>query len=179
MFGTRFFPMIPGTIALCACAVAPPTGPAVVALPPAGKNLAQFQQEDITCRGYAQQQIGYGEPRQAVNEGPTVSAAAGGSGTGEGGGSSAGSAMSAGNISASAAALQQRYDVAYAQCMAASGNSLQTFSMAALYGPYGYPYGYPYSTWYGSPISLGFFGSFEPHFHHHFDSFHGGFRRSS
>ena len=57
MFGTAFFPVILGTIALCACAVAPPTGPAVVALPPVGKNLAQFQREDTTCRGYAQQQI--------------------------------------------------------------------------------------------------------------------------
>jgi hypothetical protein len=145
MFGTAFFPVILGTIALCACAVAPPTGPAVVALPPVGKNLAQFQREDTTCRGYAQQQIG--------------------------------SAVGGVNASASAVELQQRYDVAYAQCMAASGNSLQTFPVAAFYGPYGYPYGYPgyFSPWYGPAVSLGFFGSFAPHFHHHFGSLHGGF----
>ena len=147
MFGTTSFSVILGTIALCACAVAPPTGPAVVALPPVGKDLAQFQQEDTTCRGYAQQRIG--------------------------------SAADEGNGSSSAAELQQRYDVAYAQCMAASGNSLQTFPVAALYGPYGYPYGYPgyYSPWYGPAVSLGFFGGFEPHIHHHFGSLHRGFHR--
>ena len=111
-------------------------------LPPSGKNLALFQQEDTVCRGYAQQQIGYDAPRQTANEAPTVGAAARG-------GPSAGSAVGAVNASASAAELQWRYDVAYAQCMAASGNSLQTFPLAALYAPYGYPYGYPgyYDPW--------------------------------
>ncbi len=172
MFGTRSFPVILGTFALCACAVAPPTGPAVVALPPSGKDLALFQQEDTTCRGYAQQQIGYGAPQQAATEAPTVGAAAGG-------GSSAGSAVGAVNTSELAAELQWRYDVAYAQCMAASGNSLQTFPLAALYAPYGYPYGYPgyYFPWYGPGVSLGFFGNFDHRFHHHFGSVHGGFRR--
>lgn len=39
--------------ALCACAVAPPTGPLVMALPPVGKSLAVFGQDDAQCRNYA------------------------------------------------------------------------------------------------------------------------------
>lgn len=70
-------PVSVGILALAACAVALPTGPAVVALPPEGKNLAQFQQEDAGCRGYAQQQIGYGSPQQAANQDAIGSAALG------------------------------------------------------------------------------------------------------
>jgi len=35
------------------CAVTPPTAPSVVALPPQGKDLTQFQHEDESCRQYA------------------------------------------------------------------------------------------------------------------------------
>jgi hypothetical protein len=42
-----------GALAAAACAAVPPTGPTVVALPPRGKSLAAFQQEDAGCRGYA------------------------------------------------------------------------------------------------------------------------------
>ena len=38
-----------------------------------------------------------------------------------------------------AAGLQQRYDIAYAQCMTASGDQLQAFPVAWPHGPYGYP----------------------------------------
>ena len=40
-------------IALTGCAVIPPTGPSVVALPPSGKPIGVFQQEDYACRDYA------------------------------------------------------------------------------------------------------------------------------
>jgi len=33
-------------LALCACVVAPPPGPTVMALPGQGKNLEAFQQDD-------------------------------------------------------------------------------------------------------------------------------------
>lgn len=148
MFAARFFPVLLGALALGACAVTPPQGPAVVALPPEGKDLAQFQQEDTTCRGYAQQQLASGSVT--------------------------------GTASASAAEQQQRYDIAYAQCMAASGNRLQQFSVAWPYGPYGYPYFYPgfYSPWFVPPVSLGFFGGFGPRFHHdHVGFVHDGHHR--
>jgi hypothetical protein len=154
MFATWCFPVLLGVLALGACAVAPPQGPAVVALPPEGKNLAQFQQEDATCRGYAQQQLGHGAPQQPADAGVPV------------------------NAGASAAELQQRYDIAYAQCMAASGNSLQQFPMAWRYGPYSYAYLNPgfYNPWFFPPVSLGFFGGFGPGFRHDHSGFeHGGF----
>jgi len=45
--------VLSGTLAVAACAAAPPAGPTVVALPPRGTSLAAFQQEDAGCRGYA------------------------------------------------------------------------------------------------------------------------------
>jgi hypothetical protein len=77
--------------------------------------------------------------------------------------------VGAGNASSSAAGPQQRYDVAYAQCMAANGDHLQPFPVAWLYGPYGYPYAYPayYDGWFGPAFGLGFFGSDDLHFRHH------------
>src|SRR5262249_5231498 len=40
-------------LALGGCAVAPPTGPSIVALPRKGEPLDQFQQDDYACRDYA------------------------------------------------------------------------------------------------------------------------------
>ncbi len=40
-------------VALVGCTVMPPSGPSVVALPPKGKSLTEFQQEDYACRDYA------------------------------------------------------------------------------------------------------------------------------
>ena len=166
--------LLQGILGLTACAVSPPTGPAVLALPPEGKDLARFQQEDTSCRGYAQQQIGYGSPQQAADQNAVGSAAVGtavgaggAAGTGAGAGLGAGSAIGASNASASAFVLQQRYDVAYAQCMAASGNSVQPFPGVA-YAPYGYPYALAayYGPWFGTPVAFGFFGGFGPGFHH-------------
>ncbi len=80
-------------LGLTACAVVPPSGPTVPVLPPEGKNLGRFQQEDANCRNYAASQIG--------------------------------SAIGANTARVSSYALQRRYNVAYVQCMAASGNRLQ------------------------------------------------------
>jgi hypothetical protein len=197
MFQTSSVVLLLGTLALGACAIGPPAGPSVLVVPPEGKNLAQFQQEDTTCRGYALQQIGYGSPQQAANgsaigsaaigtavgaaAGAALGAAAGGAGTGAaigaGTGLLVGSAVGANTASASAVALQQEYDIAYAQCMAASGDHVQAYPVAWLYGPYGYPYVYPayYSPWFGPAVTLGFFGRVGPSFHHGF--FNHGFRR--
>ena len=61
--GPKWHPAIAalgGTLALVSCAVAPPSGPSAVAVPPQGKNLATFQQEDAECRTYAGGAIGGG-----------------------------------------------------------------------------------------------------------------------
>ena len=132
------------TLALGGCAVAPPTGPSVAVLPREGKPFAQFQHEDAACRGYASQQIGYGSPAQAANESAVGSAALGtilgaglgaligaagheagaGAAIGAGSGLLLGSAWGANAANASGAALQQRYDTSYLQCMYANGNSM-------------------------------------------------------
>ena len=52
---------------LAGCAVRQPTGPTVLAVPPEGKNLAQFQQEEANCRNYAFSQIGI-SPAQGANQ---------------------------------------------------------------------------------------------------------------
>jgi hypothetical protein len=80
---------------LSACPVIP-TGPRVLVLPAVGKPLDVFQADEGACRSYAQQQIGV-TPEQT----PAQSTAAG---------------------TASAMPLQERYDMAYIQCMYAKGN---------------------------------------------------------
>ena len=54
--GWKLYPAVValGTgLALASCAVAPPAGPSVVAVPAQGKDLAVFQHEDAECRTYA------------------------------------------------------------------------------------------------------------------------------
>jgi hypothetical protein len=169
------------TVALCACAVAPPQGPDVLAMPGQGKNFGAFQQDDATCRQYASTQTGGVSSAQAGTNaavgsavlGTALGAAAGaalgsvggavGAGAAIGGatGLLAGSAIGAGNAQASEAGLQQRYDISYAQCMAAHGNSVQAPPPPAYAGGYAYPYGYPapyygYGPgWYGPSVAIG------------------------
>ncbi len=171
-----------GGILLAGCAVRPPTGPTVLAVPPEGKNLGQFQQEEANCRNYAFNQIGI-TPAQGANQAAAGSAVAGtalgaaagallgaaggspgtGAALGAGTGLLAGSAVGANNAQVSSYSLQARYDQAYTQCLASTGNQVQT---AAVYAsPYAAPYGYGYypgysyySPYYGGFYGPGFFG---------------------
>jgi hypothetical protein len=146
MLKNRSIAMLVGSLTLAGCVVAPPTGPSVVAMPGPGKTLPQFQSEDASCRGYAGQQTGYASPQQAANQSAVGSAAVGtvlgaaagaaigaasgnagaGAAIGAGSGLLVGSAVGAGNAADSADSLQQRYDIAYEQCMATQGNQIQT-----------------------------------------------------
>ncbi len=185
------------TLALAGCAVPPPQGPSVIALPPKDKPFAQFQQEDLSCRQAAAQQIGI-SPAEAATESATTSAVVGtvlgaaagaaigaaagnpaaGAAIGAGSGLFVGGATGASAAQYSALSLQQHYDITYAQCMYSKGNSVP--NVAALAGsypygsPYSYPYGYPYYPYYGYyPYYPYFFGpsfvafGFGHHFHHH------------
>jgi len=91
-----------------------------------------------------------------------------------------------GPVSGSSIELQQRYDVAYLQCMAASGNKVPTTatgepflitpyaSYRGGYPYYGYAYGFP-GPYFGAGISLGFSGRRHfGHSHHHRGGFHHG-----
>ena len=44
------------TLGLAACAVVPPSGPMVAAMPGQGKTLDQFRNDDLRCRNYAYNQ---------------------------------------------------------------------------------------------------------------------------
>lgn len=126
------------------CAVIPPTGPSVVALPPKGKPLAEFQKEDYTCRDYAFRADGAPSQQGAMEKGigssaigtvggaaagALLGAAAGDAGVGAAIGAGAGlllgGAVGANGAQATSAGLQARYDAAYSQCMASKGNEIQ------------------------------------------------------
>jgi hypothetical protein len=133
-------------LALAACAVAPPTGPTVVAMPGQGKSFAQFQQDDETCRNYAasrNEDSGAAATNASNNAtatavaGTLIGAAAGaalgslsgkvgaGAGIGAGAGLLGGAAVAGDNAQGAADSLQGRYDVSYAQCMVGNGETIQ------------------------------------------------------
>jgi uncharacterized protein YcfJ len=124
------------TALLAACATVP-TGPSVMALPGSGKTFEQFRRDDASCRQYALMQIGGRTAAEAGNEsfarsaalgtvvGAAVGAAAGGdrgAGVGAATGLAFGSAVGANEAQASSYDAQRRYDIAYIQCMYASGH---------------------------------------------------------
>jgi hypothetical protein len=166
------------TLALSACAVAPPAGPTVMALPPQGKSFAAFQQDDAICREFASQQTG-GQSAAGVANNSAVGSAALGTALGAGVGAAlgsvggavgagaaiggatgllAGSAIGAGNAQAAGYGVQQRYDTAYTQCMYSKGNPVQ--APPAGYAAYPAPPPYGYGGYYGPGYyGPGFYGS--------------------
>jgi hypothetical protein len=161
---------ITALLGLGACAVTPPSGPTVMALPAAGKSLSAFQQDDYYCRGFASQQAGYPAPGSsgvgAAAGGTLLGAAAGaaigalagnagaGAAIGAGTGLVGGSAVGANNAQASQYGLQQRYNIAYTQCMYSRGNSVQSPPPGYAFGGYASP-GWAYAPGVWGP---GFWG---------------------
>ncbi|MFM0056255.1 glycine zipper family protein [Paraburkholderia phytofirmans] len=167
-------------VALTGCAVMQPTGPSVVALPPSGKPISVFQQEDYACRDYAFRSDNATAPaHSAIPEGvgssaigtvggaaagALLGAAAGdagiGAAIGAGAGLLLGSAVGANGAAATSASLQARYNAAYAQCMASKGNNISqpaVYTTAPVYAapPVAYApapvvYGYPQRFGYWS-----------------------------
>jgi hypothetical protein len=112
-----------------------PTGPSVQALPGPRKSFAEFQQDNSLCMASAQRAIGDAQSQlnqqQAAATLATVGVAVlsnafvnGGQGTGQaiGGALPQAVADGANAASANAGTLQQRYDVAFGQCMLARNN---------------------------------------------------------
>lgn len=132
-------------LGLGGCAAPVPTGPSVVALPPAGKEFQRFREEDAFCREEAFRSIGgaAAEQDRAARAVGTAALATGigagagaliGSATGQAGSGAAigagiglagGSLAGAGQAQAARGDLQRAYDITYMQCMAAKGNTIQ------------------------------------------------------
>ena len=178
---------------LAACTVAPPPGPTIMAGPGTGKSFEAFRADDGRCRQDAAAANNGVTPQQGANSsgvgsaavGTVVGAAAGallgaaagnpglGAAAGAGGGLLVGSSVGSENAAASANSLQGNYDRVYAQCMVASGESVQQPQMAAGYGPppvvvqqapvvvapaYPYPPPYAYGPYYGGGWGYGWHG---------------------
>src|SRR5690348_8237270 len=125
-------------LVLAGCAVAPPVGPSVAAMPGQGKTFEAFQADDVACRQYAALQTGVA-PQDAANQsfvgstalgtvlgaaaGAAIGAAAGnpamGAAIGAGSGAVLGTGYGAGAAQYSADTVQYRYDTGYVQCMSA------------------------------------------------------------
>lgn len=122
-------------LALAGCSVMP-TGPSTLVLPGTGKSFAQFRGDDVSCRGYAQGQLGGTADQAQVDSGvrsaalgTLVGALAGaamdgghGAGVGAGTGLAFGSLAGIGAGEGAGYGVQQRYDFAYQQCMYANGH---------------------------------------------------------
>jgi hypothetical protein len=144
-------------LGLSACATYPTPGPTSPAYIGDGKTQAEFAQADAYCRNLAQERAGVAPGEAATQStagsavlgtllgaglGAGIGAAAGnpglgaaiGAGTGALGGAAYGSAAGA----SSAAAVQQRYDAEYNQCMYAAGHRVRGM-MAQAAPPQGAP----------------------------------------
>jgi hypothetical protein len=132
----------PLALLLGACATVP-TGPSVMVLPGSTKSFEQFQADDGVCRHWAQQQTGISSGKAANSQtatgavvGTAVGAAAGaalgaaagnpavGAAAGAGVGLLGGTAVGAGHAQGAYHSVQQRYNMAYMQCMYAKGNQI-------------------------------------------------------
>ncbi len=120
-----------------------PSGPSVMVMPAPGKSFEQFQNDDIICRNWSAQQTGI-SPSQVADQdtitgaavgtllgaglGAAIGAASGrpgvGAAIGAGSGLMLGTAGGADSGQLSAREAQQRYDMAYQQCMYAKGNQV-------------------------------------------------------
>src|SRR6266536_4031424 len=128
-----------------------------MALPGSSKNFDAFRADDVSCRDYAQYQLGpvvgqEGQNRAVGNAaaGTALGAAAGaiigsvsgnaghGAAIGAGTGLLFGSAAGANAAGYSSYHMQRTYDAAYLQCMYAKGNQVPA---GPRYGPR--PYGPP------------------------------------
>jgi hypothetical protein len=148
-----FVTMAAGLLSACATQ---PVGPTIPVMPGANKPFAQFQRDDQECEDYAGSRVaGRAEAanNRAVAEGVLGTALGAGLGAAVGGGRGAGVGAASGAVVGTAVGadtsnraqygLQQRYDIAYAQCMTSKGNRVAEPHPPPP-PPYGYGYGPPY-----------------------------------
>jgi len=125
--------------ALSSCA-SPPLGPTVAVMPGPNKPFDVFQTDQLVCRQFAEQQVGGAEAanQTGTNQaligagvgtllGAGLGAAIGGgrgAAIGAGAGALGGTAIGASNAQNTQMTVQQRYDIAYQQCMYSRGNQV-------------------------------------------------------
>ncbi|MGE0226358.1 MAG: YMGG-like glycine zipper-containing protein [Acetobacteraceae bacterium] len=136
---------------LSACAQTP-MGPSVAVMPAPGKPFDVFQADQALCKDYAEGQVAGGAERETTRQlgtaalttvlGAGLGAAIGGgrgAAIGAASGALGGAAIGGYQGSHANMSLQQRYDVAYSQCMYSRGNQVPGFvpQAAAPYPPPG------------------------------------------
>lgn len=140
---------------LDAC-VQKPMGPSVAVMPPPNKPFPVFQQDDVACRQFADQTVS-GQAEAANNQaigtavigtalGAGLGAAIGGgrgAAIGAGAGALGGTAVASGPAAQAQYTIQQRYDIAYQQCMYSRGNQVRGYTAAPSYSPPPPAYGAP------------------------------------
>ena len=162
-----FLALLP-LLTLGACVVAPPSGPAITALPGPNVPFPQFQRDDDYCRGYAASRNpaqGQEAADQSNNANATavagtligagIGAALGslsgnvgtGAAIGAGAGLLGGASAAGGQAQDAADSLQGQYDRAYAQCMVGYGNTIQQQPAPLVYAPPPPPPGYFYQPY--------------------------------
>jgi len=159
----RAVAVLAAAILLTAC-VAPPLGPTIPASPGANRSFDAFAADQAFCQQYAASQTApaaYAANNQAVGGAiltTALGAALGGAiGGGYGAGVGAASGAALGTVAGASGSgyaqmsLQQQYDVMYAQCMTAHGNSVPGFSPPPGAPPYGAPGRSPYAGQPGPP----------------------------
>lgn len=140
---------------LNACATEP-MGPTIAVMPAPNKPFDVFQSDQAVCKQFASSQV-QGGAQQANNQqfgtavlgtllGAGLGAAIGGgrgAAIGAGAGAVGGTAVGAGPAAGAQYSLQQRYDLAYAQCMYSHGNQVPGYQPPPPPGYSPYPPGYP------------------------------------
>jgi hypothetical protein len=151
---------------LSACA-SEPMGPTVAVMPAPGKPFDAFQGDQALCKQYASNEV-QGGAQQANNRqvgtavigtllGAGLGAAVGGgrgAAIGAGAGAIGGTAVGAGPASQAQYSLQQRYDLAYSQCMYSRGNQVPGFEPS--YAPPPPPPGFSQAPSYPPPPPPGY-----------------------
>ncbi len=160
----RYGAILAPVLLLSACA-SEPLGPTVAVMPAPGKPFDAFQGDQALCKQYASGEV-QGGSQQANNRqvgtavigtllGAGLGAAIGGgrgAAIGAGAGALGGTAVGAGPSQNAQYSLQQRYDLAYSQCMYSRGNQVPgyrpagapppDYAPASAYPPPPPPYGY-------------------------------------
>lgn len=130
-------------LAVTGC-VAPPLGPTVRVMPGPNKPFDSFQNDDAICRQFADQSVGGGANAQNTQVDQTLigtgvgavlgaglgAAIGGGRGAaiGAGAGALGGTAVGASTAQNTGRSVQERYNIAYSQCMYSRGNQVPGYA---------------------------------------------------